>query len=129
MRLNTLIDWRRLVSWIAWGLLLGTASGYGQDIARKSFNLPADLAERSLKKFSEQSGLEIMFSISAVTDVRTRRVVGDMNSAEALRALLTGTPLLAVTDERTGSIAIRRNDSDERARKTRTPAPDERPNG
>ena len=124
----TTIRWRRFLTWITVGDLLGVASSYGRSDARRPFNLSADLAERSLKKFSEQSGLEIMFSTSVVADVRTRPVVGEMTSAEALRALLAGTPLLAVTDEKTGSIAIRRGDSTGPAKKKKTTKLEERPN-
>lgn len=110
------------------GLFLGVASGYGRNATRRPFNLSADLAERSLKKFSEQSGLEIMFSTSVVAGVRTRPVVGEMTSADALRVLLAGTPLLAITDEKTGSIAIRREDSAEPSKRKKTSKLEERPN-
>lgn len=131
MGLNTASPyyWRLCLLWTALALLLGPAAVYGQDTARKSFNLPEDSAERSLKKFSEQSGLEIMFATSVVANVRTRRVVGAMSSAEALRALLEGTPLRAVTDARTGTIAIRREDAAGKEKRRETPAPVERPNG
>lgn len=109
-------------------MFLGVASGYDRNAVRRPFNLSADRAERSLKKFSEQSGLEIMFSTSVVADVRTRKVVGEMTSAEALRELLAGTPLLAVTDEKTGSIAIRREDREAPAKRKKTSKLEERPN-
>lgn len=90
------------------------------DAAKKSFDLPADAAERSLKRFAQQAGLEVAF-VSEVTDgVRTNAVRGEFTPLEAAQRLVAGTPLQIVRDERTGVLTVARAPQDRPA----NPAPE-----
>ncbi|MGH7958652.1 MAG: STN domain-containing protein, partial [Opitutaceae bacterium] len=77
------------------------------EFTKKIFDLPVDGAEKSLKRFGEQSGMEVLFPTSAVKGVRTRAVKGEMTARAALDAMLSGTPLVAVADDKTGSVTIK----------------------
>jgi len=76
--------------------------------ARREFNLPADTAEQSLKRFTMQAGIEVVFATHATEGVRTAALQGQFVPIEALNRLLAGTPLLARPDERTGAIVVSR---------------------
>lgn len=73
---------------------------------RISFDLPADDAERSLKRFSQRSGLEVLFVSDAARNVRTKAVKGDYTPREALDRMLAGTRLAATQKERNGAVTI-----------------------
>ncbi len=81
---------------------------HAADAAKKSFDLPADTAERSLKRFAQQSGLEVVF-VSEVTDgVRANAVRGDFTPLEAAQRLVAGTPLQIVRDAGSGVLTVAR---------------------
>lgn len=73
----------------------------------KSFDLPAEPAEKSLKKFSAQSGLEILFATETTAGVRTNAVKGTFPPHEAIDLMLAGTGLVATS---TGALVIARQD-------------------
>ena len=74
------------------------------------FDLPADIAEVSLRRFAAQSGVEVMFASATAGKVRTARVVGEFTSRAALDRLLAGTPLMVTEDTRSGTLVITRRD-------------------
>jgi len=74
--------------------------------ARKTFDLPVDAADRSIKRFSEQAGLEVFYPTSATQGLKTQVVKGEMTAREALAAMLAGSNLRVVEDEKTGALAI-----------------------
>lgn len=76
--------------------------------ARKNFNLPAGEAEQTLRQFSTQSGVQVIFPTREVTGIRTNSVKGELSTEEALDAMLVGTRLVAVRDPKTGTLTIRR---------------------
>jgi hypothetical protein len=76
--------------------------------AKKPFDVAAGPAEKTLKQFSEQSGRGVIFVTTAVKDVQTNGVRGELAVAEAINQLVAGTPLVATLDGKTGSIAISR---------------------
>lgn len=78
---------------------------------QRSYDLPADAAERALKLFSQQSELGIIVGAEAVAGVRTNAVRGEMIAREALSRMLAGTGLTAAQDNRTGAFAVRREDN------------------
>jgi outer membrane receptor protein involved in Fe transport len=79
--------------------------------AAKAFDLPADAAEVSLKKFSVQSGLEVLFVTEVAANVRTNAVKGSYAPREAMDLMLAGTPLVATQDPRTGALKVSRTPS------------------
>lgn len=98
--------WRLLLlaAWFLTGLaLLPAAEG-----PRRSYQLPAGDASRTLQEFSAASGREILFAANAIRGVQTRAVQGEYTDLEALSAMLEGTPLFAMEDVPTGALAVRR---------------------
>src|SRR6185312_13213295 len=65
-------------------------------------------AETALRQFSQQAGVELVFSVEKVAGVRTNGLEGSFRPLEALRLLLQGTPLQAVQDRESGALAISR---------------------
>ena len=76
--------------------------------AKRTFDLPADTAERSIRRFAEQSGLEVFYPSSATQGVRTPAVTGEMTAGEALDAMLAGTDLIVVRVEGSRAFSLRR---------------------
>ena len=89
---------------LGWGLSAIAAGAPGT--AKKLFDLPVDAADRSIKRFSEQAGLEVFYPSSATKGVRTQHVKGEMTAREALAAMLAGSNLRVVEDQKTGALAI-----------------------
>lgn len=84
---------------------------------KKAYDIPADDAERALKTFAHQSGLEVLFVTEATQGVRTLAVKGKYTPREALDQLLAGTPLTATQSDPTGAFKVRREKSVELAEK------------
>lgn len=78
------------------------------EAAKRTFDLPADTAERSLKRLAQQSGTEVVFVSEVTEGVRANAVKGEFTPLEAAHRLLAGTPLQVVRDERTGVISVTR---------------------
>jgi len=76
--------------------------------AVRSFDIPAGPAETSLRLFSAQAGVELLFSTEVAAQVTTNSVQGELSPAEAMRRLLDGTELKAVRDEKSGIFRITR---------------------
>ncbi|MDO8543288.1 MAG: TonB-dependent receptor [Opitutaceae bacterium] len=79
--------------------------------AKNEFNLPADAADRSLKAFAAQSGLEVLYVPEATENVRTNAVRGTYTPREAIDRLLRGTNLVVSENEKTGALKVLRVDS------------------
>ncbi len=75
---------------------------------KQKVDLPADTAEKSLKRLSEQTGAEVLYPTNFTKDVRTNAVTGEYTPREALDRLLDGTGLVAAQDNRTGALTVRR---------------------
>ena len=76
-------------------------------------DLPADSAEKSLKRFSEQTGREVLFASELTRGVLTNRVKGEMPPHEAIELLLANTGLIAVHDAETGVYSVRKRAPEE----------------
>lgn len=81
---------------------------HAAETIKKSFDLPADAMEKSLKRFSEQSGLEVLFPTDAVAGVRTQSVRGAMTSRQALDGMLAGTGLGVFQDPKSGALTVKK---------------------
>jgi TonB-dependent receptor len=84
------------------------AAGAGKMI---SFDIPAAAAGQALKKFSTQSGQQLLYSNSEVAGVTTNEVKGEFTTDDALSRLLAGTPLTATRDPGNGAVAVGREDA------------------
>ena len=83
-----------------------TCFALGADVAKKPFDLPADVAARSLKAFAQQSGVEVLIRAELGREIRTQSVKGEFTPREALDRMLLHTGLAAKEDEETGAMAI-----------------------
>lgn len=104
-----------LLSSVVWVL------AHAAEALKKSFNLPADAVEQSLKRFSAQSGLEVLFPTDAVAGVRTQSVRGAMTPRQALDGMLAGTGLGVFQDPKSGALTVKKNSSPNGARPARGP--------
>jgi hypothetical protein len=93
---------------VALGLALPAATAQDAAPARLHFDVPAGTAESSLKRFSMQLRLELVFPTADVAGVRTNAVRGEMTVREALDRMLAGTDLTVAEDAATGMFTIRR---------------------
>jgi iron complex outermembrane recepter protein len=75
---------------------------------RRAFDIPAASALETFKAFAEQSGVQLLYSVESVKDVRTNAVKGDFTPTEAIRVMLADTGLDGQST-RTGAIAVNRN--------------------
>ena len=101
---------RRVDSILIWAVLAGPLIA-AVEPAKRIFDVPADSAEKSLKLFSRQAKLEVIFPPKIAKDVRTNSVRGKFTPREALAAMLDKTGLVLFED-RTGAFTIRREDED-----------------
>jgi len=75
----------------------------------RSLNIPEGQASYTLKEFSKQANVEIVFNTPSVVDVRTNAVVGNMMPQAALELMLVGTSLVFERDPETGVFAVTSN--------------------
>ncbi len=85
---------------------LGTANSTAAAEAARSFNLSADAAERSLRQFSIQAGVEVVSGPAATLAGPTNPVYETLPPAEAMARMLAGTGLVARQDPATGAFSI-----------------------
>lgn len=78
---------------------------------RRNFDIPAATAEQSLRLFSAQSGVQLIYPSAVVRDIQTRAIKGKFTDREALDRLVASTPLRAVRDEKTRAFTITRADA------------------
>ncbi len=97
-----------LASFILVALTCLATRAQATEPVKMTFDIPADAAERSLKKFSAQSGREVLFDSDTVGSVMTNAVKGGFTPREALDLLLAGTRLTATEDEKTGAFRVQR---------------------
>lgn len=92
---------------LTWWLLGSTA--HASEALKRPFDLAPGAAETSLKQFSLQSGLEVLFISESVASVRTHAVKGSYTPREAIDLMLANTQLIAVQDKATGALRVRRS--------------------
>lgn len=85
-----------------------TVCAFAAESSRKTYKLPAGDAAVTLKRFSEQSGEQIVYPVDAVRGVQTNAVSGEYAARDALDRLVAGTELRVVQDEKTGALAVSR---------------------
>lgn len=98
----------RVLFAIAFALAAARPAVAADSGATKSYNIPAGQAISTLKQFSAQSGLQIIFPESAVAGEETRAVTGRLTATAAISRMLAGTGLTFVRDQESGSFAVTR---------------------
>jgi len=81
----------------------------GAENPKRTFNVPANAAQAALREFSRQAGVQLIFDVDKVAGVRTASLQGEHTPRAALDRMLAGTPLVAVQDEQTGALTVRRS--------------------
>lgn len=97
---------------------------FAADAPRRTYDLPAGQAELSLKRFSQQSGVQLVFDSRIVEGIRVNAVRGELTPLEALDRLLVGTPLRARHDARSGIVAIERAEAPSNKKKANSTLPE-----
>jgi hypothetical protein len=97
---------------LRWGVAVicsvcGALSAPVGDSAIKIFDIPAGDALVTLKRFTSQSGAQVLYSVDEVEGVQTRAIRGRFTARDALDRLLAGTKLSVAQDENTGVLIIR----------------------
>jgi iron complex outermembrane recepter protein len=93
--------------------LISVFNARAAEAVRLAFDLPADAAEKSLKRFSEQARREVLFASHITRGVRANAVKGEFSARDAINSLLANTGLIAVHDEKTGAFSVRNETRDE----------------
>ena len=75
----------------------------------RAFDIPAGAADKALKQFVAQSGVELIFGTAAAAQATTNAVKGNYAPREALTLLLQGTGLVVVANEKTGALTVSRD--------------------
>lgn len=110
----------RILSAAAFCILFFNAAGlFAQSESTRSFNIPAGEAEGTFRQFSEQAGVQFIYSADKIRNVRTNPVTGDLTPRQAIERLIAGTPLVAVYDNKTGALTVDRQPAENSA----NPAP------
>ncbi len=89
---------------------------------KRAFDIPADVAEKSLKTFAAQAGVEVLFGTATTSKIQTNAIKGNYATREAMARLIAGTSLVAAEDEKTGALTISR-DADAVRRTPPSPTP------
>lgn len=111
---------------VLWLFTVGCSLGFAASDPVRLFDVPAATADKSLKRFSEQAGLEVIFSTRITREVTTQPVKGEMTGRQALNAMLAGTGLALIQDEKSGAFTV---SPDPNGKKAATTAPDDPPRG
>jgi outer membrane receptor for ferric coprogen and ferric-rhodotorulic acid len=90
--------------------LLAFVDAAAGEANKRTYTLPADAAERSIKLFAEQSGRAALAGTTALRNVRTNAVRGEFSAREALDQMLVSTGLVAKEDPQSGAFVISREE-------------------
>lgn len=60
---------------------------------KRKFNVPSDLAEKSLRRFAVQAGSDVLFFSATSRGVRPAAIKSEFLLSEALKRMLAGTTL------------------------------------
>lgn len=123
----------RLAPWLCLALFAAAAlscqsPGLAAEAGLRRFDVPAGLADQTLKTFSDQAGVAVVFGTDSAGRIRTNAVKGNYTTAEAMALLLRDSGLIAVASEKTGTFTITRDPNGARATPAATGArPDAKP--
>ena len=73
----------------------------------RSLNIPSEEAAKSIPEFARQENIQIVAPVSQLHGIKTQAVSGQMELADALRALLVGTGLEVASNDG-GTVVLRR---------------------
>lgn len=82
-----------------------------EQLVRK-FDVPADVAEKSLRTFSVQAGIELIYATDIAVGVRTQSLRGEFAPNDAAKRLLRGTGLTLIAEPGLGVFRIVKTGAD-----------------
>ena len=88
--------------------LWGTVSAQSPGSLTRAFDVPAGVAEKTLKLFSEQSGRGLVVAAEMAITIRTNAVRGQFTPREAIDRMLARTGLVAKEDPKNGAFVVHR---------------------
>jgi iron complex outermembrane recepter protein len=106
---------------------LVAAAVQAQESGKRSFDLPSDLAAKTFKLFSEQSGRGMIADADLVRDVRTNSVKGEFSPSDAAGRMLASTGFVAREDPKNGAFVVYRESPDPNVRRAVHPPGSNRP--
>ena len=71
---------------------------------RKTYDLPSGDAVDTLRRFADESGMQLVYLVDTMRGVTTTAIRGEFTAREALTALLANTGLALVEDIKTGAL-------------------------
>ena len=101
------------------GFVAPATAAVDASAAPRPFDIPAGTGDVGLKRFSEQSGMEVVFGTATAAQVRTNPVKGNFAPRDAIALLLDGTGLIVTPNQRTGALTISRDPNGHRAAQTK----------
>jgi len=90
-------------------LLMVPAARAAAGDALRAFDIPLGAAEQSLRQFSEQAGLQVLFPTEVVRDIQTNPIMGNLEPRLALERMFAGTEVSVVADDGSGTLEVRRD--------------------
>ncbi len=88
-------------------LSIGTASGQTKS-PRRYYDIDHGEAATALKRFSEESGQQVVYLVDSARGLTTNQVKGEFTAREALERLIANTVLIVVEDRTSGALMIER---------------------
>jgi iron complex outermembrane recepter protein len=99
---------RAVLFWTVFSLLMVPLFARERPVTR-AFDIPGSDAVTALKRFTEQSGNQVIFLEDALENTFTPAIKGEYTPSDAMQRLLAGTGLKADRDEKSGSFAVTRS--------------------
>jgi len=121
--------YRTFLAFLVFQLIVvaGASLSATESARRLSFDIPASAAAQALKRFSSQSGQQLLYSNTDLAGIRTNAVKGEFTAHAALSQLLADTPLVATHDVKSGAVAVGRETSDPKGPRAAHGNPGDRP--
>lgn len=101
-----LFPWRALLWLLALASALAPNAVTAAPSAEMDFDIPADDAVPALRLFATQARRQVIYSGSAVANLKTAAVKGRFTARLALVQMVAHTGLTVVEDEKTGALAV-----------------------
>lgn len=86
----------------------GTVLAQSPESFTRAFDVPAGVAEKTLKLFSEQSGRGLVVAAEMAITIRTNAVRGQFTPRAAIDRMLARTGLVAKEDPKNGAFVVHR---------------------
>lgn len=93
------------------------------EAVKKVFDLPRGEASVTLKQFTAQAGVQLLYTMDAVRGVISHPVAGRLTAREALIRMFAGTSLTVVQDQGNGALSLVKGARPEEAKR---PPPNKR---